>query len=689
MPRVMSTGPLASKTGFSASHPSVLFRLSRPPRILIAVLTALTVTCSTAEPARSQNATCGSVAGFEIDGNLITNGQDDWADSCGSAGGNAIFLNAARQPNPILVDPAVSFRDADWGGKHQDPTAFSGGSNRNDDDIGAGQHPWVTSSGSGQPRTDLTDIYLTSRFEFIPGPPSETVLWLIFGGATRSDNGDVHVDFEFNRAGITEVPGPPGLLVGNGPQGGRSTGDAIISVDYGFAGANPRLTVHRWQLTSPGVFGWVDVTPTLAGSSYLCVDTGGSPAGPWGGVAPDGSPVPPCGAMAPFQFFEGAVQLTLAGTEPIPCGPVPSLLVKTRSSDSFTSALQDYALRSFSETTSIQGPDAVCSSSPLSAATRGPIISVYNATSSLTSNFSWSISGDGTISGATTGSSITVEHGKAGTFRLVASALDSQGQCIDAADKVVTVVSGPTVTVSSTTTCASDTPRLCANVSSGALPFSYVWDTGDTTACIATTGTHTVTVTDGCGDTATGAGTATAVVCSISGPDQICDGSSAQLCSTPGMVAYLWNTGAKKQCITVKKPGTYSVTITDASGCQRTCSHDLTVTQCASAAARLSSQADSLGPESSPSPTPNPFGSQLRISGFVPGSQSQPVVVAVYDVRGRLVRTLAQIVRGPGRFDVSWDGRNEHGDRVSSGVYIVVRRIADRKLVNRIVFLRP
>ena len=50
------------------------------------------------------------------------------------------------------------------------------------------------------------------------------------------------------------------------------------------------------------------------------------------------------------------------------------------------------------------------------------------------------------------------------------------------------------------------------------------------------------------------------------------------------------------------------------------------------------------------------------------------VVLAVHDVSGRLVRTLVDGVRPAGRHTVTWDGRNDAGQRVASGVYLATFR---------------
>ncbi len=58
--------------------------------------------------------------------------------------------------------------------------------------------------------------------------------------------------------------------------------------------------------------------------------------------------------------------------------------------------------------------------------------------------------------------------------------------------------------------------------------------------------------------------------CTITGNSSICSGFSTQLCAF-GFSTYLWSTGATTDCITVSTAGTYSVIVTNASGCSSTC----------------------------------------------------------------------------------------------------------------------
>ncbi len=65
---------------------------------------------------------------------------------------------------------------------------------------------------------------------------------------------------------------------------------------------------------------------------------------------------------------------------------------------------------------------------------------------------------------------------------------------------------------------------------------------------------------------------------------------------------------------------------------------------------------------------PNPFNPNTVISFAIPGSES--VELKIYNIRGQAVRTLIDGQMAPGRHTVQWDGRDDRGDAVSSGVYL-------------------
>jgi hypothetical protein len=66
---------------------------------------------------------------------------------------------------------------------------------------------------------------------------------------------------------------------------------------------------------------------------------------------------------------------------------------------------------------------------------------------------------------------------------------------------------------------------------------------------------------------------------------------------------------------------------------------------------------------------PNPFNPATRIEFLVPDGEARNVRLVVYDVSGARVRTLVDRVMKGGRHSVEWDGRNDRGQFVGSGVY--------------------
>jgi len=68
--------------------------------------------------------------------------------------------------------------------------------------------------------------------------------------------------------------------------------------------------------------------------------------------------------------------------------------------------------------------------------------------------------------------------------------------------------------------------------------------------------------------------------------------------------------------------------------------------------------------------TPNPFNPNTLIDFVVPATGERvPVRLQVIDARGRVVRTLLSGELAPGRQSVVWDGREDSGRVVASGVY--------------------
>lgn len=84
--------------------------------------------------------------------------------------------------------------------------------------------------------------------------------------------------------------------------------------------------------------------------------------------------------------------------------------------------------------------------------------------------------------------------------------------------------------------------------------------------------------------------------------------------------------------------------------------------------------------------TPNPFNPSTKVAFQLPGRSR--VDVAVYDVQGRRLRLLSDRARGPGRHAEVWDGRDDRGVRVASGVYFVRVSTPTHHDVRRVVLLK-
>jgi hypothetical protein len=78
--------------------------------------------------------------------------------------------------------------------------------------------------------------------------------------------------------------------------------------------------------------------------------------------------------------------------------------------------------------------------------------------------------------------------------------------------------------------------------------------------------------------------------------------------------------------------------------------------------------------------TPNPFNANTEIRYTL--TRKGEATLRIYDVRGRIVRTLVSGVQGAGPQTIRWDGRADNGGAVASGIY-VYRLQAEGHLLQR------
>jgi hypothetical protein len=83
---------------------------------------------------------------------------------------------------------------------------------------------------------------------------------------------------------------------------------------------------------------------------------------------------------------------------------------------------------------------------------------------------------------------------------------------------------------------------------------------------------------------------------------------------------------------------------------------------------------------------PNPFNPTTTISYGL--KETGRVSLRIYDVAGRLVKTLVDGVRLAGDHEVTWDGRSDRGSEVATGVYFVQLISAGQTRTHKIVLVK-
>ena len=85
-------------------------------------------------------------------------------------------------------------------------------------------------------------------------------------------------------------------------------------------------------------------------------------------------------------------------------------------------------------------------------------------------------------------------------------------------------------------------------------------------------------------------------------------------------------------------------------------------------------------------PAPNPARGSCTLRLALP--RAAQVTLAVYDQQGRRVRTLLAGAQPAGELPVVWDGRDDGGRAVASGIYFVRCEVEGRTFTRRIAALR-
>ena len=85
---------------------------------------------------------------------------------------------------------------------------------------------------------------------------------------------------------------------------------------------------------------------------------------------------------------------------------------------------------------------------------------------------------------------------------------------------------------------------------------------------------------------------------------------------------------------------------------------------------------------------PNPFNPETKIPFEIGGRQSQQTVITVYNIVGQIVKTVLDQKINPGAHQVIWDGTNNQGRPVSSGLYLYELRTQNVVMMGKMFLLK-
>src|SRR5713226_1011195 len=210
-------------------------------------------------------------------------------------------------------------------------TTFTDGTGPTDDIFGMGskendQSSWVCTAGSAPPKDDVVNQISINGAPPIAGeiafrffPVGGVQKQFLYGNWSRlSNNGDAHIDYEFNQADPSTNPAGPSC-----PQLPlRTTGDFLISFDTPFGGAIINASAFTWNGTT--------FVPLSVGSQGALWDAAVNTTPSIIGLTATGTNL----------FGELALNVSdTIGT--IPCEKVLFVSMKTRASTSLSAELKD------------------------------------------------------------------------------------------------------------------------------------------------------------------------------------------------------------------------------------------------------------------------------------------------------------------------------------------------------------
>ncbi len=169
---------------------------------------------------------------------------------------DAIATGIPDQPIPdefyLYPEQTTFFRDNIT---NNDPTIFTSSNKINDD---PNTYTWGT--GSSPNKNEIQNAI--AHFSFADPTIQYGVdgdLWLAFAADRQVTNGSSYIDFEILQAPLTLQPG--GTVQSLGPDGGRTLGDILVTLEFTQGGGDASVVTRRWVSNGSGGFIYEIFTP--------------------------------------------------------------------------------------------------------------------------------------------------------------------------------------------------------------------------------------------------------------------------------------------------------------------------------------------------------------------------------------------------------------------------------------------
>ena len=87
---------------------------------------------------------------------------------------------------------------------------------------------------------------------------------------------------------------------------------------------------------------------------------------------------------------------------------------------------------------------------------------------------------------------------------------------------------------------------------------------------------------------------------------------------------------------------------------------------------------------------PNPFTPSATIGYAIPAGAGEAVhkPLGVFNLRGQLVRSLVDGEKAAGEYSVQWDGRNDRGESIGSGVFLYRLQAGDYRATRKMILVK-